>query len=123
MLLRILIKFFIPGSIIFAGALFIGRSDSLSKMIPTLNTLYPYAVLIVGIFLGWRFSRSRLIFVLIILTFADRVFRSLTFGPEDTLMIDQTTYNILTFLVPLNIAIIAFLKERGIFTLHGMGRC
>lgn len=122
MLLRILIKFFIPGSIIFAGALLIEYSDTLSGMIPTLNTLYPYAVLIVGIFMGWRFSRSRLIFVLIILAFADRVFRSLTFGPDDTLMIDQTTYNILTFLVPLNIAVIAFLRERGIFTLHGMGR-
>jgi diguanylate cyclase (GGDEF)-like protein len=121
-LLRIIIKFFVPGSIIFAGALFIEYSDTLSAIIPTLNTLYPYAVLIVGIFLGWRFSRSRLIFVLIILAFADRILRNLTFGPEDTLMIDQTTYNILTFLVPLNIAIIAFLRERGIFTIHGLGR-
>ena len=122
MLFRIIIKFFIPGSIIFAGALFIDYSETLSAMIPTLNTLYPYAVLIVGIFLGWRFSRSRLIFVLIILAFADRIFRNLTFGPDDNLMIDQTTYNILTFLVPLNIAIIAFLRERGIFTIHGLGR-
>jgi diguanylate cyclase (GGDEF)-like protein len=121
-LLRTILKFFVPGSIIFAGALLIRYSDTLSPIIPILNTLYPYAVLFVGIFLGWRFSRSRLIFVIIILAFADRVLRSLTFGPEDTLMIDQTTYNVLTFLVPLNIAVIAFLRERGIFTIHGLGR-
>ncbi|UCF64861.1 MAG: GGDEF domain-containing protein [bacterium] len=122
MFIRTLLKFFIPGSIIFAAALFIEKSVTFSPLIPTLNTFYPYAVLIIGTFLGWRFSRSRLIFVLMILAFSDRIYHGLSFSQDDSLLIDQTVYNVLTFLIPLNIAIIAFIRERGIFTLRGLGR-
>jgi len=120
--IRTLLKFFVPGSIIFVVALFIEQSDTFSPIVPTLNTLYPYAVLIIGTFLGWRFSRSRLIFILIILAFSDRLFHGLSFSQDDTLLIDQTVYNVLSFLIPVNIAIIAFIRERGILTLRGFGR-
>jgi diguanylate cyclase (GGDEF)-like protein len=72
--------------------------------------------------MGWRFSRSRLIFTLIILTLADRTFLPLTFDPEGSLLRDQSIYNVITFLLPANFIAIAFIKERGILNLRGIGR-
>jgi len=89
---------------------------------PAFVTIYPYIVLIVGLFLGWRFSRSRLIFTLIILAIVDRTLRQLSFQPQAGIDVDHIVFDILSFLLPLNILIIAFIRERGIFTLRGVGR-
>jgi diguanylate cyclase (GGDEF)-like protein len=121
-LFRHIAKFLLPGSIIFGIATFLHHSDIFFPLIPKINTIYPYAVLVGGVFMGWRFSRSRLIFTLIILTLADRTFLSLSFDPDGSLLRDQSIYNVITFLLPANFIFIAFIKERGILNLRGIGR-
>jgi diguanylate cyclase (GGDEF)-like protein len=116
------LKFFLPGSIIYFCLLILLQIPSFIAALPALVTIFPYLVLIVGLFLGWRFSRSRLIFILIILAMVDRALRQLTFQPQAGIEIDRIVFNILSFLLPLNILIIAFIRERGILTLRGMGR-
>jgi hypothetical protein len=44
-----------------------------SSLQSALVTIYPYAIFIVGLLMGWRFSRSRLIFIILVLTLADRL--------------------------------------------------
>jgi diguanylate cyclase (GGDEF)-like protein len=46
----------------------------------------------------------------------------LNFNPEGSLLRDQVIYNVITFLLPINFIIIAFIKERGLFNLRGIGR-
>jgi diguanylate cyclase (GGDEF)-like protein len=116
------LKFFLPGSIIYFFLLILLQMQSFNAVMPAFVTFFPYLVLIVGLFLGWRFSRSRLIFTLIILAIVDRTLRQLTFQPQAGIDVDRIVFNILSFLLPLNILIIAFIRERGIFTLRGMGR-
>ena len=96
--------------------------DSFNSLMPAIVSIYPYAVLFVGLFMGWRFSRSRLIFTLIILAIADRTLRQLSLQTPVGVDVDRIVFNILSFLLPLNILIIAFIRERGIFTLRGVGR-
>jgi diguanylate cyclase (GGDEF)-like protein len=121
-LFRHIAKFFLPGSIIFFIALFIHHSDIFFPLIPQINSIYPYAVLVVGVFMGWRFSRSRLIFTLIVLTLADQAFLRLQFDPQGDIIRNQVIYNIITLLVPANFIGISFIKERGILNLRGIGR-
>jgi len=54
------------------------QMDSFNSLMPAFVSIYPYIVYS-SIFMGWRFSRSRLIFTLIILTIADRTLRQLSF--------------------------------------------
>jgi len=119
---RLILKFFVPGSLIFIAAIIFLQVDTFMPLLPGIIHIYTYGVLIVGIFLGWRFSRSRLIFTLLVLAFTEIILRRLTFDPADELMLDLIIFYILTFLVPLNIMFIAFIRERGILTLRGIGR-
>jgi diguanylate cyclase (GGDEF)-like protein len=120
--LRLLIKFFIPGSLIISAAVIFLSVDAFAPLLPRILTIYSYGVLIIGIFLGWRFSRSRLIFIMLVLAFTEIILQHLSFDPADELMLDLLIFYTLTFFVPLNIMFIAFIRERGILTLRGIGR-
>ena len=122
MVWRTIFKFFLPGSIIYFSLLILLQMDFFNFFLPTIVSTFPYIVLIVGLFMGWRFSRSRMIFTLIILAIVDRTLRVLSFQTPVGINVDHIVFNILCFLLPLNILIIAFLRERGIFTLQGLGR-
>lgn len=122
MVWRTVVKFFLPGSIIYFCLLVLLQMDFFNSLMPAIVSIYPYIVLIVGLLLGWRFSRSRLIFILVILAIVDRTLRVLSFQTPVGIDEDRIVFNILSFLLPLNILIIAFIRERGIFTLRGMGR-
>ncbi len=116
------LKFFAPGSFIFLAILILMSYGLIDDLIPTLSKIYPVAVFFTGIFLGWRFSRSRLIFTIIVLAVADRLLLGLTFDKNDVLRLDHLIFNTLTFLVPLNLLFISYIKERGIFTWKGLSR-
>lgn len=108
-----LYPFLIPGGFLLLGVAALAHWLEIPAGVKPLLGYFPHAVLIVGLFLGWRFNRSRLIFALLVLTAAERAL-SLT----DEGLVLRTV----AVLLPLNLAWISLLRERGLLTPWGMAR-
>ena len=116
---RHLIAFFTPGGIIFAIMLILSKQAELSTWGPLLLPLYPLAVVTVALLLGWRFDRSRLVFATVVIALAGWLLQYYGTHHDAT---GRITSVAVFALLPLNIALIALLKERGIFSWHGILR-
>lgn len=86
---------------------------------------YPLAVLAAGLWLGWRFHRSRLVFALLVLTLAHWALHAYPLplsakaaAPAMNAVIFQGAM----FLLPLNLAAISIGAERGFLTPAGLLR-
>ena len=73
----------------------------------------PYAVGLAGLLLGWRLRRSRLVFALLALGLAFALVTAWMSG-------DATVFQLVAILLPLDLAAIALLPERGVFTEAGL---
>jgi diguanylate cyclase (GGDEF)-like protein len=99
---------------------------ALNEYLPAVVHIYPYLVAAAGLFLGWRFNRSRLLFAIIVLALADQGL--LVIAPDlpkttaTSQSATQTLYSIIAFLLPLNLVFLSWVKERGIITLRGLFR-
>lgn len=118
-MVRSMIAFCIPGGAIFAIMLITSRLTGMSAWSPLLFPLYPLAIVTVALLLGWRFDRSRLVFATVAIGLAGWLL--LYIGVRHDAIGRISTDAVLT-LLPLNIALVAVLKERGIFTWHGLLR-
>lgn len=116
---RAFFSFFVPGGIVFLGAVILTRSGAWAEWAPIIARVYPYAVLAAGVLLGWRFNRSRLIFALLILGLADRALLHFAYDHSADGKIFHDTVAVL---LPLNLAVFALIKERGIVTVRGLAR-
>jgi len=88
-------------------------------------SFYPLAVLAAGLWLGWRFHRSRLVFALLVLTVAYWALHAYplplsakSVAPALNAVVFQATL----FLLPLNLAAISIGAERGFLTSAGLVR-
>ena len=118
---RAVFSFFMPGGLIILVAFLLTRAP-IVEATPGLARVYPWIILIVGLFFGWRLNRSQLIFVIIVLVVVDRSllqFFSDGAGPEG---VRQTVYNAVSFLLPLNLVVFSMMKEHGILSLDGLMR-
>jgi diguanylate cyclase (GGDEF)-like protein len=123
---RTLFSLIVPGGLVlFATALLlhIGVPD---KSLSALVHIYPYAVAAAGVLLSWRFNRSRLVFAIIVLAVADRALlyfaAGAVSGGSASVGVGRSVYNAVAFLLPLNLVVLSWGKERGIVTLRGMVR-
>ena len=73
----------------------------------------PYAVGVVGLLLGWRLRRSRLVFALLALGLGFAL--TTVWVPRD-----PTVLQLVAILLPLDLAAIALLPERGVLTSSGL---
>ena len=73
----------------------------------------PYAVGLGGLLLGWRLRRSRLVFALLALGLAFALVTAWVPG-------DPTVFQLVAVLLPLDLAAIALLPERGVLTPPGL---
>jgi diguanylate cyclase (GGDEF)-like protein len=103
-------------------ALVAAHVPALSKWSTSIPRIIPYAVWGAGALLGWRFGRSRVVFVMLALAIAD--FALVQFAVSDAAAIPRGRLIVQTaaVLLPLNILAFALLKERGILTLAGILR-
>lgn len=85
----------------------------------------PYAVVATGMALSWRFNRSKIFFVLLVLAMAYWSVGSLadsytSFFPHS--ISSEFIQAVLCLLLPFNILVFSWIKERGIFTARGLVR-
>lgn len=115
--IRVLVTFFLPGGLFFLAAVLAVHFDLLGPWLPKAVKISPYALLIVGVLLAWRFHRSRLAFVILILTLYERTLHYFaSIGDGKAVLYSAAV------LLPLNIALFYLVKERGIFNLRGLSR-
>jgi diguanylate cyclase (GGDEF)-like protein len=122
----------VPNGLLFIAVAVVVQLELLTQYVDLVAKTYPYFIAAVGILLGWRFHRSRLVFSLLILALAYIALHrfvpvapdSNPFGPESNPGADlpRTVYRTVAFLLPLNLAVFSLLKERGVLTWRGMLR-
>lgn len=107
---------------ILIAALVCVRQGFITPWLPQGERLAPYFVLGIGFLLGWRFHRSRLAFVILILMLADRILYYLGPGGVIGSGHENVIFQAVAILLPLNIALFYFIKERGLLNLQGLIR-
>lgn len=83
----------------------------------TLATVFPFTVVAAALLLGWRFNRSRLVFAVALLALTEYVLLNGVDTPRD-----RVYFHALTFLLPINLGLVALLPERGTITAAGLLR-
>ncbi|WP_298038764.1 GGDEF domain-containing protein [uncultured Desulfuromonas sp.] len=110
-------QLFVPGGVLAAAAVVLFHGMQLPGRVQAFLPFYPFLVLGIGLLLGWRFNRSRLVFVLLFLALADRALALGLSGESGRIVRDAVA-----LLLPLNLAVLSALVERGIFTPSGLLR-
>ena len=108
-----------PGGLLLGAALALLWPGVLPDSLETYVRAYPPVVLATGLFLGWYFNRSGVVFALLILAAADVGLRH--FPPAQSLA-GRIGFDALSVLLPLNLAAYALLPERGLFSKVGRTR-
>lgn len=111
---KTLFHFLVPGGLLAVLAGILLLAVELPPAVRAFLPYFPAIVLAAGLFLGWRFNRSRLVFALLVLTLADR---ALALWPEAAAVAPAVR-----ILLPLNLALIAGYGERGLLTPLGLAR-
>ena len=105
---------------IFLGSYFlIKNAPSFTPAVELVIQYSPYVIFGLGIILSIKFNQGR-VFLIILLLFLSQLF--LTYYAKFSISVTvffQVLYPLMCLLIPLNIVIIAHLKERGLFSLWG----
>src|SRR5438132_14243578 len=113
---RILSKL-VPAVPILVAAALLVTMPSLRGTARGLATVFPFTVVAAALLLGWRFNRSRLVFATALLALTEY----LLLNGLDTQR-DRLLFHAITFLLPINLALVALLPERGTLTPAGLLR-
>jgi diguanylate cyclase (GGDEF)-like protein len=119
---RTFFSLLIPGGLIFLATALLLETGALNKSLYALVHLYPYLVAAAGVLLGWRFNRSRLVLSILVLAIADRALLYYGSGVAVSPTTARSVTNAVAILLPLNLAAISLVKERGIVTWRGLLR-
>ena len=120
--LRSFVSSFAAGGLLFLGTVILLQQGLLVKSLGPLIHIYPYAVAAAGVFFGWRFKRGRLIFAIMILGVAEGSLLQFASGASAAKGVGLIVYEAVSLLLPLNLALLSVLKERGVLTLRGLWR-
>lgn len=109
--------YLLPGGLLVLSGVLLFHLLTLPDQVRGFFAYYPALVLSLGLFLSWRFNRTRLFFALVLLTLADLCLRRFPDGETRVLAIAAAE-----FLIPLNLAMISFFVERGLLSRPGLLR-
>ena len=120
--LRSVFAFFLPGGLILLITFLAIHFNLVEPWSDKIDKVAPYVILTVGVILGWRFHRSRLVLVIFILCLSERILfyfgagGSLAFGHDNSVLMANG------FLLPVNIALFYLVKERALLNAGGFVR-
>jgi diguanylate cyclase (GGDEF)-like protein len=112
--------FFLPGGLVFITALICIRRGYATPWLSEIEALVPYFILGIGFLLGWRFHRSRLVFIIFILILTERILYYFGPGGVSGFGSEKEIFHSVAILLPVNFALFYLAKERGIFNLRGL---
>ena len=107
----------VPEVLILVAAALLVTMPSLRGPANGLATVFPFTVAAAAVLLGWRFNRSRLVFAIALLALTEYLLLKGVEAPRD-----RFYYQAMTFLLPINLALVALLPERGTLTPAGLIR-
>lgn len=102
-----------PEGLVFAAAVILALWNRPEQSAAQLIRVAPYVIGLGGLLLAWRLRRSRLVFALLVLGLAYGLLTAWT--PRN-----PTVFQLVALLVPLDLAAIALLPERGVLTAAGL---
>lgn len=111
-------KLLLPFAFLAMAYFFYTKTTALSQPQMDMVKLAPYAIFIIGGVISWKFNRSREFFIISVMALslaAHIYFPHLRGGLAHRAEIDF----LLTLLLPFNIALFSFFRERGILSLWG----
>ena len=117
--LKKVVAWFFPEGALVAAALAAAHFTAWREPLARSAGAYAWAVLILGVALGLRFYRSRLLFTLLLLALAQQFLPHL---PGPGAPVERAAFQAIAVLLPLNLAVFSLLPERGLFTASGLGR-
>jgi diguanylate cyclase (GGDEF)-like protein len=109
-ILKGILAFVFPGGLLFLLALGFLRPSGLPLWCQSAVAALPYLALAFGLVFGWYFVSARMLFTLVVLTFADRAFIAFPFQ-KDADPLNQIVFSLSAFLVPMNILGFSLLRE------------
>ena len=107
----------VPEVLILVAATLLVTMPALRGTATGLATVFPFTVVAAALLLGWRFNRSRLVFAIALLALTEYLLLRGVDVPRD-----RFYFNAMTFLLPINLALVALLPERGTLTPAGLLR-
>ena len=107
----------VPEVLLLSAAALLLLHPALRGAADGLDRVFPFAVVAAALLLGWRFNRSRLIFAIALLALTEYVLVQPIETPHDRVL-----FHAMTFLLPVNLALVALLPERGTLTAAGLLR-
>lgn len=113
---------FVPGGIILLAALALLRPRAVPSALLPVVEVFPYVVAAGGLFLGWFFNRSRIVYTILLLALADVALQSFAFGAGPMRGSNRIVFQAVAFLLPLNLVAYALITERGVLTFRGVSR-
>jgi len=116
--LRISVHFAVPVALLAAAFVLVFYNASLPRSLAGLRVYAPYILFALGVALAAGFNRGRALLALIVLCGAYGA-QQLWLQQGLETVAARTVYIALTLFVPLNLAALALLPERGTFNRHG----
>lgn len=111
----------LPFILIALAYVFFIKTGTMSQSQLDIIKILPYGIFSVGSVIAWKFNRSREFFILILLGLClVSISYAIELVGQETESID--IYTIVCLMIPINIALFSFFKERGIFSLWGFIR-
>ncbi|MBA3002478.1 MAG: diguanylate cyclase, partial [Desulfurivibrio sp.] len=111
-----------PGGLLLGAALASLQHEGLARWLFGITWLLPSALGIISVFLAWRFNRSRLLFGTLTVLLADLLLRSYGGVAQIDQLLARYVYHVTLLVLPLNLLLFSFWRERGIFTGQGLRR-
>jgi diguanylate cyclase (GGDEF)-like protein len=111
------VTWLLPEGLVLGGAVALLHTEALRDSIRQFAPFYPIVVFALGFLLALRFQRSRLVFALLVLALVE-------WGIDRTRASDigRFVWQASALLLPLNLAAVMLMSERGIFTRIGLAR-
>ena len=109
--LRKLASVVVPEGLILLAVIVLLQFDSVREPLSALARYYPYAIIAIGLLLAWRFGQSQILFSLVVLVLVERTLAFTNSGDRA-----DAVFQVLAFLLPLNLVTFARLKEHSLLT-------
>jgi GGDEF domain-containing protein len=115
-----LLWWFVPGGpVLLAAALVVKHGPDPDVVWESLG-VYPHIVFLLAILLAWRFHRSRVVAAVSAVALVHQTLAAASWHGTGTA--NQAVFHVAAFLLPLNLALLSLLKDRGALSVRGLGQ-